>query len=87
VNLDPAEQAAIIARLNRVQGQLGGIVRMLEEERECADIVTQLAASTKALSRASFSVVVLGLKECLQDPESAGQTDLKAIEKLFLSLA
>lgn len=77
---------AAIRRLKRAQGQLGGIIRMLEENRECEDIVTQVAAAAKAIDRAGFSIIAGGMRECIinEDPNDP-QTD--RLERLFLSLA
>lgn len=74
----------VINRLRRAQGQLAGVVRMLEEERDCADVVTQLAAVSKALDKAGYTLVAAGLKECLTHGEPADEAKL---EKVFLSLA
>lgn len=63
-SLDPADKALIIKRLKRAQGQMGGIIRMLEEERACRDVVTQLAAVSKAIDRAGFALIASGLKAC-----------------------
>lgn len=63
-SLDPADKALIIKRLKRAQGQMGGIIRMLEEERACRDVVTQLAAVSKAIDRARFALIASGLKAC-----------------------
>jgi len=84
--LDPAEMKSVVKRLKRAQGQLGGIVKMIEEGRECQDIVIQLSAVSKAVDRAGFAVVALGLRQCITDPSSE-QVDVEAMEKLFLSLA
>jgi len=84
--LDPDEMKSILQRLKRAQGQIGGIVKMIEDGRECQDIVTQLAAVSKAVDRAGFAVIALGLRQCLIDPTSQ-QVDVDALEKLFLSLA
>ncbi len=84
--LDPRDTQAILKRLKRAQGQLGGIVRMIEDGRDCQDIVTQLSAVSKAVDRAGFAVIALGLRQCLVDPTSE-QVDVDAMEKLFLSLA
>ncbi len=75
----------VLARLRRAQGQLAGVIRMLEEGRECEDVVTQLAAVSKALDRAGFSLVAGGLRECV----AAGDDGLDAakLERVFLSLA
>jgi DNA-binding FrmR family transcriptional regulator len=58
---------------------------MLEEGRDCKDVVTQLAAVSKALDGAGFSVVTSGLKHCLSQDKPA--LDIAAVEGLFLSLA
>ncbi|GAA6525467.1 metal-sensitive transcriptional regulator [Intrasporangium sp. DVR] len=86
MELDAAEMQSVIRRLNRARGQLGGIVKMIEEGRDCRDIVTQLAAVSKAVDRAGFAVIATGLKECITNPD--GETmDVGDMEKLFLSLA
>ena len=76
----------VINRLRRARGQLDGVIRMLEEGRECDDVVTQLAAVSKALDKAGFTIVAAGLRECAIDPKS-GEVDLANLEKVFLSLA
>ncbi|GAB3874314.1 metal-sensitive transcriptional regulator [Terrabacter terrigena] len=86
VELDLDEMQSVIRRLNRARGQIGGIVRMIEEGRDCADVVTQLAAVSRALDRAGFAVIAAGLRECLANPD-AEQMDVAKMEKLFLSLA
>jgi len=86
VELDLDEMQAVIRRLNRARGQIGGIVKMIEEGRDCKDIVTQLAAVSKALDRAGFAVIATGLRECLTNPQGE-EMDVAQMEKLFLSLA
>ena len=87
MELDPDQMQSVIKRLNRAQGQIGGIVRMIEDGRDCKDIVTQLAAVSKALDRAGFAVIALGLRQCIIDPEGNDSMDVESMEKLFLSLA
>ena len=67
-------------------GPIGGIVKMIEGGRDCQDIVIQLSAVSKAVDRAGFAVIALGLRQCIADPTSE-QVDVDAMEKLFLSLA
>jgi DNA-binding FrmR family transcriptional regulator len=86
VKLHAEEMATVVRRLKRAQGQIGGIIKMIEDERDCQDIVTQLAAVSKALDRAGFAVISTGLKECLTNPDSE-DVNLGSLEKLFLSLA
>ncbi len=85
--LKPEEMGAVINRIKRAQGQLGGVLRMLEQGRECEDVVTQLAAVSRALDRAGFAIVATGLQQCLADGETMDSLDVQKMEKLFLSLA
>ena len=86
VELDATEMQSVVRRLNRARGQLGGIVKMIEDGRDCREIVTQLAAVSKAVDRAGFAVIATGLKECLTNPDGEAM-DVDEMEKLFLSLA
>ncbi|MEU0680222.1 metal-sensitive transcriptional regulator [Streptomyces albogriseolus] len=84
----PADQVRSAAnRLKRAEGQLAGVVRMLEEGRDCEEVVTQLAAVNRALDRAGFAIVASGLKECLSQEGGADSLDTQKMEKLFLSLS
>ena len=87
MQLDTDELSGVLKRLKRAQGQIGGIIRMIEDGRDCADIVTQLAAVSKALDRAGFAVIAAGLKQCLTEDPAGNGVDTSALEKLFLSLA
>ena len=77
----------VIKRLRRAQGQIGGVLRMIDEGRECEEIVTQLAAVSRALDRAGFAIIATGLKQCLIDSGGEDSLDSEKMEKLFLSLA
>ena len=74
-----------INRLRRAQGQIAGVIRMLEDKRDCKDVVMQLSAVSRALDRAGFAVVAGGLTQCLRSSNS--DADVQELEKLFLSLA
>ena len=87
MELDPAGMTPVINRIKRAQGQLAGVLRLLEEGRECEDVVTQLAAVSKALDRAGFAIVASGLQQCLNAGDELDSVDVKKMEKLFLSLA
>lgn len=88
VNIPESELAAVVRRLHRVEGQIAGIVRMLEDGRDCSDVVTQLAAASRALDRAGFAVVSTGMRECSVTADSATRVaDMRALERAFLSLA
>ncbi|MFF4403241.1 metal-sensitive transcriptional regulator [Streptomyces sp. NPDC001262] len=85
------ELKTVVNRLRRAQGQIAGIIRMIEEGRDCEDVVTQLAAASRALDKAGFAIIATGLQRCLAEPGSAGDEDREQmrarLEKLFLSLA
>ena len=76
-------------RLHRVAGQLEGVERMLEEGRECRDVVTQISAATKALERAGFRLVAAGLTYCVANPEQAEAEGypLDEVQRMFMRLA
>ncbi|MHA7304910.1 metal-sensitive transcriptional regulator [Arthrobacter sp. TMN-49] len=85
MELDAKELTPVINRLKRAQGQLAAVTRMLEEGRDCKDVVTQLAAVSKALDRAGFVIIATGLEQCIKSDDPGMST--KDLEKLFLSLA
>jgi DNA-binding FrmR family transcriptional regulator len=87
MELDPAQMGSVINRLRRAQGQLAGVLRMIEDGRDCQDVVTQLAAVSRALDRAGFAIIAQGLKQCLIESGGEETVDSQALEKLFLSLA
>ena len=87
VQLNPDEMGAVVNRLRRAQGQIGGILRMIDDGRDCKDVVTQLAAVNRALDRAGFAIIATGLKQWLTEAGGNESVDLQTMEKLFLSLA
>ncbi|GAA4765517.1 MULTISPECIES: metal-sensitive transcriptional regulator [Streptomyces] len=79
---------AVLNRLRRAQGQLAGVIAMIESGRDCREVVTQLAAVSRALDRAGFKIVASGMRQCLTDPgEEAQPLTEQELEKLFLALA
>lgn len=86
---DEASARAVLNRLRRAQGQLAGVITMVEEGRDCRDVVTQLAAVSRALDRAGFKIIASRMRECLTAPGSGGTPamDEAELEKLFLTLA
>jgi DNA-binding FrmR family transcriptional regulator len=76
-------------RLRRVAGQVQGVERMLEEGRECRDVVTQLSAASKALDQAGFRLIAAGLTYCLDNPDQAKEDGyaIDTVQKMFMKLA
>ena len=89
MELEPTEIKAIITRMKRANGHLASVIRMMEAGSNCEDVLTQLAAVNKALSRAGYAIVATGLQQCLEDAGDDGlnNVDVKKMEKLFLALA
>lgn len=87
VAIPPSDLTAAVTRLKRAQGQIGGIIAMIEAGRDCEDIVTQLAAASRALDRAGVAIISTGLRQCLTESNGAETLDSAKMEKLFLSLA
>ncbi len=90
MDMDTDKLEAVVKRLRRAQGQIGGVIRMIEDGRDCADVITQLAAVSRALDRAGFKIVATSLRQCIADPDGAaagGAPSEDVLERLFLSLA
>ncbi len=82
-------KADLHKRLRRIEGQVRGVQAMLEEDRECRDIVTQIAAVTKAMEQVGFKMLASGLTSCIENPKkSAAQGySIEEVERMFLKLA
>ncbi|MEY9877974.1 DNA-binding FrmR family transcriptional regulator [Streptacidiphilus sp. MAP12-33] len=92
MKVDEEAQGAVLNRLRRAQGQLAGVIAMIEAGRDCKDVVTQLAAVSRALDRAGFKIVASGMRQCMAAAEAEGAADAAPmteaeLEKLFLTLA
>jgi DNA-binding FrmR family transcriptional regulator len=86
MKVDEQATDAVLGRLRRAHGQLAGVISMIEGGRDCADVVIQLAAVSRALDRAGFKIIAGSMRQCLSGDadESMGEEQL---EKLFLTLA
>lgn len=89
---DPAAQRRVLHRLRRAQGQLAAVIRAVEEGKPCRDVVTQLAATSKALDKAGVALISSAMHDCLAGASPDGgdaSTEITAaeFEKLFMMLA
>ena len=87
MHLQPDEVKKSVTRLKRAHGQLAGVIRMLEEGNECDQAIMQLAAVSKALDKAGYSIIVTGMKKFFAEGEGASSIDEEKLEKLFLALS
>ena len=76
--LDEAQQQAIVTRLNRIEGQVRGIRRMVQEPRLCVEILQQLSAAEAALNRISLSVFRFHVEKCVPEGFDKGEPDRTA---------
>ncbi|WP_318507211.1 metal-sensitive transcriptional regulator [Bacillus sp. T3] len=60
-------------RVKRIEGQLRGILRMMEEDKDCKEVITQLSAARTAIDRTIGVVVSSNLIKCVKDAETQGQ--------------
>ncbi len=76
------DKAAILKRLRRVEGQVRGLQRMVEEEKYCIDILTQVSAATKALESVALTLLDDHLAHCVVDAarEGGAEADEKVRE-------
>jgi len=86
MKVDDESVGAVLNRLRRAQGQLAGVIAMVESGRDCTEIVTQLAAVSRALDKAGFKIVASGMRQCLVSGGDAPLAE-EELERLFLSLA
>ena len=88
MKIDDDAEGQVLNRLRRAQGQLAGVISMIESGRDCTEVVTQLAAVSRALDRAGFKIVSSGMRQCLAAGED-GQSPMteEQMEKMFLTLS
>lgn len=72
-------------RLRRIEGQVRGLQRLLDEGAGCEDVIHQLAAVSAAIDRVGYRLVAAGMQYCVTDPDSPLTAD--DLERLFLKLS
>ena len=71
----------VINRLKRTEGQVRGIQKMIEEEKDCMAIITQLSAVCSSIDRVMGLVVAENLKTCLENPDTNPEEQAKRLEQ------
>ncbi len=80
----------VLKRLRRLEGQIRGVQRMIEEGQDCVDVVTQLSACKAALDRVGYRLVVAGMRHCVVTPadtDEQPELDAAELERLFMKLS
>jgi DNA-binding FrmR family transcriptional regulator len=79
------EREAILRRLHRAEGQVRGIIRMVEEEKDCEDVLTQVAAARSAMDRIGIHIITHRMRECLsENPPDAPEDSIAEAIDIFL---
>ena len=84
---DEEQIEAISKRLKRAHGQLAAVIRMLDEGRNCDEIIHQMSAVAKAVNTAAFTLISASLEECIIEDRKDQKAVSEKLQKLFLSLA
>lgn len=73
-------------RLKRIEGQLKGVIRMIEEEKDCKDVITQLSASRSAIDRTIGLIVSTNLVYCMSNEQQLQEKDKETLIKEAVDL-
>jgi CsoR family transcriptional regulator, copper-sensing transcriptional repressor len=77
------EKDALLRRLRRIEGQVRGLQRMVEEERYCTDVVTQIAAAQSALEEVALKLLDSHVRHCARERSEVDPAELMAaVERL-----
>lgn len=67
-----ADHAELVARLHRIEGQVRGIARMVDDEAYCIDVLTQVSAASRALQSVALALLDQHLRHCLAEAAEEG---------------
>lgn len=89
MEMSPETLNDALHRLRRAHGQLGGVIEMIERGEDCQQVITQLAAVSRALDRSGFKIIATGMRQCRANRENGEAPEMseQELEKLFLSLS
>lgn len=68
-------------RLKRIEGQVRGVLKMMEEEKECKDVISQLSAARTALERTIAVIVAENLQQCVKDQQEKGEDSSEVVKE------
>jgi DNA-binding FrmR family transcriptional regulator len=78
------EKKLLVNRLRRIEGQIRGLQRLLEEGKSCQEVLVQLAAARSALDEVGKRVIASGMKDCLENYRDDCEKAVKAAIDLFI---
>ncbi|MDO5747991.1 MAG: metal-sensitive transcriptional regulator [Actinomycetaceae bacterium] len=84
IEIDDEKRQKVRNRLARARGQIDAVIRMLDEDGQCLDIISQMTAATKAVDKATSSMIFAGLECCYKEDIEGDKRE--KLEKLFMTL-
>jgi CsoR family transcriptional regulator, copper-sensing transcriptional repressor len=86
--VDQAIKPAVIARLKRIEGQIGGLIRMVDEDRYCVDVLTQINAVRAALHKVEEQILRDHVAHCVADAFTSGNVveQTRKVEELITTI-
>jgi DNA-binding FrmR family transcriptional regulator len=73
-------------RVKRIEGQLRGIIRLMEENKDCKDVITQLSAARTAIDRTIGVIVSSNLVECVRKADETNERNTEELVKEAVNL-
>lgn len=75
------EEKKILNRLKRTEGQIRGIQKMIEDDKECIDVITQLSAARSSIDRVMGMIMAENLKHCFEHPDQNPEEQAQKLEQ------
>lgn len=72
---------AVVNRLKRIEGQIKGVLNMIEKNQECRDVITQLSASRSAIDRSIGLIVSMNLEQCILENIDSGENRKEFVQE------
>lgn len=79
-----ANKKQLLNRLRRVEGQIRGLQRLIDEDKPCADILVQMAAARSALDEVGVRLIAFGMKDCLEEQGENCEESVEEAIQLFI---
>lgn len=77
------DRSDIILRLKRIEGQIKGIQKMMEERRPCREVLTQIIAARSSLDQVGIQIFQLEVNECLQGGRGADSEQVRELQEVI----
>jgi DNA-binding FrmR family transcriptional regulator len=72
---------SVVNRLKRIEGQIKGVLSMIEQNKDCRDVITQLSASRSAIDRTIGLIVSMNLEQCVRENMEKGESTEELVKE------